>query len=133
MPDLISKQIHYEKEAWKRLVYYMMEENAHLKTRLGEMLKFRSHTELVVFVEKYQNEFIHMDDLLSILRNHLANLDMMLEHDKRPESKQELMLRVEIIRNIIGNTEQQFIKSRNEFYRSVLILLEQFEAPLLLR
>ncbi len=134
MPDLVTKQIHYEKESWKHLVYYMMDENAQLKTRLGEVLKFRSNSRLVEYVEKYQNEFIHIDGLLSILRNHLADLEKMLEHvSKIDENQHELVRRLEIIRNIIVNTEQQFINSRNEFNRSVIILLDQLKTPMLLR
>lgn len=128
MPDLTLKQIHYETEAWKKLAYYMMEENAQLKTWLGEILKGRSHNMLVEYVAKYQNEFIHIDELLSILRNHLANLDKLLEcQNYITDNKDESLRRLEIIRNITKNTEQQFIKTRDEFFRSLLILLGQLE------
>lgn len=125
MPDSLFKQIQYEKDAWKDLVYYLMEENARLKTRLADILKNRSDFELVDSMDTFQNQFIHLDHLLSVLRNHLSDMDgIITQHIKGPADGENLKRKLIVTRIMASNIEQQFIESRNEFYHKLLHLLE---------
>jgi regulator of replication initiation timing len=117
MPELKLKQLQYEADTWKRLLGFMMEENIHLKNRVSQILKDRFDENLLEEVESFQSSFVKEDEMISFLRNDVAELDKLLQREvfedgmiiKNVESK------LKKIRHNIKNAEKQFGKLKANF------------------
>jgi regulator of replication initiation timing len=117
MPELKLKQLQYETDTWKRLLGFMMEENIHLKNRLSEVLKDKFDKNLLERVEGFQSNFIREDEMISLLRNDVAELDKLLVREifedgtiiKKVDSK------LKHLRNNIKNAEKEFSRLKLEF------------------
>jgi hypothetical protein len=79
MPETKLKQLRYTSNTWKHLLGSMTEENIRLKSRLSEILKGKCNNSLLEKAEIFQNSFIKEDELISLLRNDIAELDKLLE------------------------------------------------------
>ena len=125
MSDLRYKQIQYENDIWKRLLYYIMDENAHLKVRLSEVLKNGTDRKLLDKAEQYQNAFLKQDQQILILRNDLAGLDKLLPVSAPDHEQMNLIKnKLEQLRINMVNTERQFSKLRLDFNRYLFSMYE---------
>jgi hypothetical protein len=81
MPDTKSKikQFQYESDAWRRMLVFLLQENAILKTRLAELVHENnvSH-DFLEMAEQYQNQFIRNDQIINFVRLDIAELDNLL-------------------------------------------------------
>jgi hypothetical protein len=117
MPPLILKQLQYETDTWKRLLDFMMEENINLKIRLSEIIKDKFNKNALEDLEDFQSNFIKEDELISLLRNEVAELDKLFGTAKFDGGKisQEIEVKLERLRNNIIIAERQFGKLNLEF------------------
>lgn len=98
MPELKLKHIQYETNTWKRLLGFMQEENVHLKNRLSEVLKDKFDNNLLEEVEVFQASFIKEDELISFLRNEVAEIDGELLKDIFVDGKMNKGLEKKLVR-----------------------------------
>jgi hypothetical protein len=63
---------------WKRLLVAMRDENAYLKTRLPHAFPHHLDNGLLEEVENFQNSFLKEDELISLLRNDVTELHLLL-------------------------------------------------------
>ncbi|MFN0082154.1 MAG: hypothetical protein ACKVOM_06510 [Ferruginibacter sp.] len=117
VPGLKLKQLQYETDTWKRLLCFMLEENIHLKNRLSEVLKDRFNNQLLDELENFQNGFIKEDELISFLRNEVAEIDGELVKEIFLDGKlnKEMDKRIHHLRNILSNAEKRFGKIKMSF------------------
>jgi hypothetical protein len=117
MPALKLKQIQYESDTWKRLLLFMMDENIYLKNRISELLRNGVDKNLLTEVEAFQNRFIQEDELISLLRNDVAELDKILEMEKFEDGKLINLAKVkgEKLRNNLVTAEKQLDNLKLEF------------------
>ena len=110
MPEFKLKQLQYESDTWKRLLDFMMDENIHLKNRLSEILKDQFDKNLLEEVERFQSSFIKEDQLISILRNDIAELDklLILEIFEDEFLRRKVDFKLKNLRINIKNAESQF-------------------------
>ena len=117
MPQLILKQCEYESDTWKRLLGFMIDENIHLKNRLIEILKSIPDKNLLEEMENFHSRFIKEDDLISLLRNDIAELDRLLIREVFEDGKifYEIIWKLNELRNNIIIAEMQFGKLKLDF------------------
>lgn len=81
MPDTKSmiKQFQYESDAWRRMLAFLLQENAILKTRLSELVHEREVSDdFMEMAEQYQNRFIQNDQIINFVRSDVTELDNLL-------------------------------------------------------
>jgi len=117
MPQLILRQFEYESDTWKRLLGFMIDENIHLKKRLVEILRSISNENLLEEMENFHSRFIKEDDLIGLLRNDVAELDKLLVREIFEDGNifDEVIRKLNKLRNNIGNAEIQFSQLKLEF------------------
>lgn len=86
------QQLEFESENWKNALKFMTEENVRLKARLAELLQHKLSQELLDETEDLQNEFIHQDDVISVLRNAIAGFDSMIKNQSFDGSNLDTIL-----------------------------------------
>lgn len=117
MNELKLKQIQYESETWKRLLGFIVEENIHLKNRLSEVLSDRFNVELLDEIERFHSRFIREDELVSLLRHDLAELDKLLVREVFEDGplKKKADKRFSQLRIHIKKAEKEYGKLKMEF------------------
>lgn len=94
----------------------MMDENAHFKIRLSEVLKIRSDKIFLDKAEKFQNSFLKQDDQIIILRSQLADLDKFIVKNSEPGDRIASMKdSLENLRKNMMHAEKKFGKLRLDF------------------
>ncbi len=81
MPDTKSKikQFQYESDAWRRVLVFLLQENAILKTRLAEVVRENNVSgDFLEIAEQYQNQFIQNDQIINFVRLDIGELDNLL-------------------------------------------------------
>lgn len=117
MPELKLKQLHYEVETWKRLLSFMTDENIRLKNRLSEILQERFNSDLLEEVEIFQSNFLKEDEMISLLRNDIAEFDKLLTREVFEDGKlaKKVEKKMETLRANIETAEKDFGKLKTEF------------------
>lgn len=117
MQTLKLIQLQYESDTWKRTLGFLIDENIHLKNRLSEILKEQFNRNLLDEVETFQNKFIHEDELISLLRNDVAEIDKLLTREIFEDGKTATLIdkNLQKIRNNILIAEKEFSRLKLEF------------------
>jgi hypothetical protein len=117
MHELKLKQLQYETDTWKRILCFMQEENVHLKNRLSEVLKDRFNNNLLEEVESFQSSFIKEDELISFLRNEVAEIDGELVKEIFVDGKlnKGMDKKIHQLRNNLSNAEKRFGRIKMSF------------------
>jgi hypothetical protein len=117
MSDIKLTQLRYESETWKRLLEFMMDENIQLKYRLSDVLKNNFDKQFLEQLENFQSSFVKEDNLISVLRNDVAELDKLLSWEVVEDVKlmKELDKKMKLTRNNITNAETQFSQLKSAF------------------
>lgn len=118
MTGLKIAQLRYESETWKRLLEFIMDENIQLKYRLSDVLKNNFDKYFLEQLENFQSNFVKQDNLVSVLRNDVAELDKLLVGDDSCEdgkTMKEIDKKMKILRNNINNAEKQFSQMKAAF------------------
>lgn len=110
MPEMKLQQLQYESNTWKRVLGFMTEENVHLKNRLSQILKEKFNADLLEEAEVFQSNFIKEDELISLLRNDIAELDKLLEREMFEDGTtiKEVKRKLQKIRSNMEIAEKQF-------------------------
>ncbi|MFM9911682.1 MAG: hypothetical protein ACKVOW_20340 [Chitinophagaceae bacterium] len=117
MPELKLKQLQYEADTWRRVVGFMMEENIHQKNRLSEILKDKFDKNLLEEVERFQSWFVKEDELISLLRNEMAELDKLLVREIFEDGAimNKVIGKLKYLRNNITAAEKEFSRLKAAF------------------
>ncbi len=117
MTELKLKQLQYETDAWKRLLGFIQEENVHLKNRLAEVLKDKFNNNLLEEVEIFQAGFIKEDELISFLRNEVAEIDDELDKEIFVDGKvnKKIEKKIYLLRKNLISSEKRFDKMKLAF------------------
>ncbi len=117
MPELKLKQLQYEVDSWKRVLRFLTEENIFLKSRLSVVIKDRFDKRLLIDAEEFQTRFLKKDNLISLLRNEMAELEKLLAIGMFENGIliNEIERKFKSLRNNISSTESEFKKMKMEF------------------
>ena len=109
VPNL--SQLQSETDTWKRLLGFLMDENNRLKLRLSELIHGTADEQLLARAEQFQNSFVREDQLIQLLRNEIAELNILLQQKKNGEPLiTETGSRLQKLRKSILYTENGFYK-----------------------
>ena len=117
MTNLKLKQLRHEIDTWKRMLSFMEEENIHLKNRLSDVLKDRFDKKMLDNVEGFQNSFIKGDQLLSLLKKDLADLEKRITTEVSIEEgiNTNMELAIKKMRIAVDKTEKNFTTVNCDF------------------
>ncbi len=118
MTNLKIKQLLHETATWKRVLVFLQEENIHLKNRLSDVLKERFNKRMLDDVEIFQNNFIKEDELISLLKNELAEIEKNITSNVviiGGKLEKNIDAKVKRLRTNIENAEKSFAKVNNDF------------------
>lgn len=117
MQDFKIRQLQYESDTWKRTLGFMIEENIHLKNRIAEILKNGFDKNQLEEVEVFQNRFIKEDELISIMRNGVAEFDKLIVREIFEDGrlKKSVSKKLSQLRHNITVAENQFSRLKQEF------------------
>lgn len=78
-----TKHFEFEIDAWRRLLEFIQNENAHCKYRLAEVIKASNGDPAFLDqAEFYQNYYIQQDTHVSLLKNDLYSFGKLIEREK---------------------------------------------------
>lgn len=122
MPDQKLRQLQYEADTWKRLLGFMMDENIHLKNRVSEILRNNFDRIHLDEIDDFQNRSVKADQLISLLRNEVVELDKLLTREVFEDGQiihlvQEKLTR---IRSSISNAEKNLAELKAAFNNYIL-------------
>ena len=126
MPDPKIKQLQCQSESWKRILGFMREENAYMKDCVSELAKNEVHIDLLDKLEIFQNRFVKADELISLLRDEVNELENLLNRDIFENGNMMKMAdkRFRKVKANIETTQQDFAKLLQDFNNYVLETLE---------
>ena len=115
-------QLQVEVNTWKRLLNFFSDENICLKNRLSEILKNGFDRKLLEEFENFQTKFIKQDEMITFLRNDIAELDKLLLNEKLGIGKNENTIdrKLEHLRKNIANSEGRFFQLQINFNTYIL-------------
>jgi hypothetical protein len=126
-PELVIQQYVYEAECWDRLLNYILQENICFKNRLAEVAGSELDGNVLSSAEKFQDEFLSQDRIISYLTDEVSIQRSQLGHAIGQDGliSIDLMMHHKRLRNDIYRTEQLFMKLKDKF----LLYLETHLAP----
>ena len=126
-PELVIQQYVYEAECWERLLNYILQENICFKNRLAEVAGGEIEAYVLLSAEKFQDEFLSQDRIISYLTDEVSLQRKLLAHAVGQDGliSIDMMMRHKRLRNDIYRAEQIFMKLKDEF----LLYLETHLAP----
>ncbi len=110
----ILAQIKNESDSWNRSLSFMMDENIHLKRWLMQLLKSGVDKDMLETAEDYHGYFIKQDQLTSLLRNDIAELDELLLKGNNADLD-EIKIKLAKLRDNICNASREFDQLRISF------------------
>lgn len=115
-------QLQVEVNTWKRLLNFFSDENVCLKNRLSEILKNGFDRKLLEEFENFQTKFIKQDEMITFLRNDIAELDKLLVNEKLGIgiNKNTIDRKLEHLRKNITNSEVRFFQLQLNFNTYIL-------------
>lgn len=117
MLALKLKQFEYELDTWISSLEYIVDGNIRLKNRLSDILKDKFDKYLLEEVDDFQNRFINIDELVSLIRNDIAELNKLFERNlfEKGKLKPEIDRKVKLIRSNLNTVEKRFTRLKSDF------------------
>lgn len=117
LPHIVISQYVYETESWNRLLAYYIQENISFKNRLSEIIEVKDDKKTLETAEKFHDEFISQDRMISYLSNELQSQAKLLEHSKDSNglNLKEIIKNHEKLSSDIKKAERLFALLKEEF------------------
>jgi hypothetical protein len=115
--DAVIRQYVYEAESWGRFLAFFRQENVYFKTRLAETVNNSSDTDALDTAERFHEEFLSQDGMISFLSDELRKQTKLLERDLYEDGElfKEVIQNQKKLRKDIKKAEDLFAKVKNEF------------------
>ncbi|CAN5116365.1 hypothetical protein BH09BAC2_BH09BAC2_17730 [soil metagenome] len=112
------KQYHHESSTWQRLLDFLRQENAFLKSRLSEFLDSKEDKNFIPIAEQFQNEFLLKDDYIMELKKDINDLQKQFKTLWNSDEAVILPLlkKQDKLRNEMKHLETNFSELKNRFY-----------------
>ena len=113
------EQVKIESNSWKRLLDFFMEETVHAKNRLSDILSNGFDRNLLDELEDFQSQYIKQDEVISLLRHEIAELNKLLlnENQNNGINRDLIERKLENLRHNLSNSERRFCDLQLEFNR----------------
>lgn len=115
--DAIQKQFQEEINSWKRTLTCLLQENAFLKIRLSEVIQLQnSDSDFLNSAELFQNRFLRKDEIITIMRQDVAELEKLLSNDLYDTIlEKDVIQKQQKMRHELDNIEVNFNKLKFDF------------------
>ena len=121
-----SEQFHHENKTWGRSLDFFRQENNFLKTRLSEVVDYKTGKDFLALAEHFQNMFIIKDEFMDEL-NHDINAQVRMLQESiisaMPPINERLIKRQDKLRNEMEFLEKDFVRLKNEFNKYLAAVL----------
>lgn len=116
--DAAINQLIYEAESWGRWLAFFQQENFYFKMRLADMVSNSKNDDVLVMAEKFQEDFLSQDRVISFLKEELKKQNKLLESeaDGNGQLLQEISYRQKAFENNIKKEEELFYKIKDSFH-----------------
>ena len=111
---LDTAQLKNETYKWIRSLRSITDENIQLKSSLSHIIKNEFNEALLEKAEKFHNHFIKQDQLISLLRNDIVELEALLAKANK-NNLTEIRSKVIKLRENISNALIEFGKLKEDF------------------
>jgi len=121
----ISGQNRYEHLTWLRILDFIRQENAALKTRLSQVLDYITDQDFLNMAEHFQNRFVLKDDCIDELKRDIKLLERSFERvvsEVKVPGEANLQAMHTRLRNEMEAFEMSFIQLKNQFNRHLASL-----------
>lgn len=122
----IIDQYHYEYLTWIRILEFIRQENAILKTRLSQVLDHNTGQEFLNTAEQFQNHFVIKDDCIDELKKDIRQLERSFETFSM-ENKTMIDPRIKTVHSKLRNEmemfEMNFMQLKNKFNKYLASLV----------
>ena len=120
MADVQSKIRHlrYNTASWKRALEFILQENAFLKTRLGEMLNLDNAAgDYLEIIEQYQNSFVQNDEIINFMRRDIDSLEKLLAKCSHEDDRLEksVLQKLKKLNGDLKELEKKFNSEKMKF------------------
>jgi len=102
-----NEQVRYEVNAWLRMLDFQQQESAYMKTRIAEVAKEKSESEVLKMLEYYQNMFVNKEAVIALLRRDILSIS-----EKRNDRTRNAL---EALHLDMHRMEQEFSSLRDSF------------------
>ena len=111
------RQYEYELESWNRLLAFQLQECIYFKTRLSEIVNSTEDNNVLLAAEKFQEDFIAEDRVITFLKSELVSQGHLLKRDiyEDGELLGELIKKQKKLRADIRKAEKLFRHVSEEF------------------
>lgn len=111
------EQLKHESDTWKRCLQFIQEENNNLKRRLSEVLQTDADKDFLERAEYFQNEFLSEDNIVTVLRYSIKELDDLTIRETFEDGAviKELVHKQKKLNRDIEKTENHFSRLKSEF------------------
>jgi hypothetical protein len=118
MEEMKLKQLQYESETWGRLLIFMNDEIIRFKTRLSEVIRAGFDDSLLNELEHFQTHFLEADEWIILLRNELAELNMLLIREQTGDihRNHKAESKTGVLRKQVTGVEVKFRKLKESFH-----------------
>jgi hypothetical protein len=122
LPEMKLKQLRYEIDTWKRLLDFTTEENIRFKIRITELLKDNFDRSLLEEVDRFQSRIIRQEEITSLLRDEIRELDNLLEKQvvKNGKTGKVLDNKLKWLRRNMKMAENRFVEIKKDFNHFLL-------------
>lgn len=117
MNELNLLQLQHESETWNRSLNMMNDEIIRFKTRLSEVLRTGFDNSLLNDLEHFQTRFLEADEWIIILRNELAEMNMLMIRVKHEQEQLQPKLEpfTNLMRKHIAVVQDKFNQLQSAF------------------
>ena len=118
MGEYKMQQLRREYDTWKRSLGFMMEENAHLKGKISDLVKNGINSGFLETLESFQNRFIREDELISVLRDEVKGFEKLLNKETFADGRtiKQAIRKSKQTREHIEIAKEAFSKLQTEFH-----------------
>ena len=120
MPEFPKKIKQFQEESggWKKILEFMLRENAQLKNRLAALVRNNrdADKDFLELAEQFQSSFIREDESINLLRRDISSQEKWLERDIYEDGIiKGVVFRQQKLRKDVRRANKEFNKLKKQF------------------
>ncbi len=119
----ITGQMLEECAGWVRLLDFLKQENAFLKTRLSEVVDYKPGKDFLNEAEHYQSLFIQKDEIFNSIADDVRRQLVALKNvqETYAATTEKIVKQQQRLRNEVRRLETDFVVLKNEFNQKLAL------------
>ncbi|MCX6294071.1 MAG: hypothetical protein NT127_07235 [Sphingobacteriales bacterium] len=117
MKNIITDQLIYEVDTWKRLIVFIKNENLMRINRLHDIIKSSNDKNILFKIENFQLQFMMLEEIYFILNNEVIEQQNRLMLIKKKQYEIDLIQIIKQQQDIRVNLEKLINKIKADFFQ----------------